>query len=127
MCDVCSKVFNRKNNLRDTANWCIIQTEHVGKDNMKRSSCIYPNCKATFYHKTKKVKHLEKEHLIPCESDQLEFETEKQILIWKEKEEANIYVYFSDQYGSTTGDIYRYKYYTPLTKLLARFVISHIK
>ena len=43
---------------------------------------------ATFYHKTKMVEHLEKEHLIPCENDQLEFETEKQFLIWKEKEVA---------------------------------------
>ncbi|KAI8518323.1 hypothetical protein Bbelb_043400 [Branchiostoma belcheri] len=61
--------------------------------------------------KTRMLKHLEDDHDMRLSSSTHRFDTERDFLDWKEREERNNLVQFSKQSGSNFGKDTRYSYY----------------
>ncbi|XP_019641033.1 PREDICTED: PR domain zinc finger protein 15-like [Branchiostoma belcheri] len=109
-CSLCHKNFTRKNCLK--RHWIQVHKQDFDDPHeAKKTSCIHPNCDKVFYHRTRMLKHLEDDHDMRLSSSTHRFDTERDFLDWKEREERNNLVQFSKQSGSNFGKDTRYSYY----------------
>ena len=61
----------------------------------KITPCFYQNCNQVFFQKIKLIKHIKEYHKGVFSTETYEFSSQSEFLAWKEKEEANNYVFFS--------------------------------
>ena len=96
-CDICSKLFNRKDSLKRH----YISVHHTEKlvDNVKRTKCFHSGCSKELYHNKKLLEHMKAEHNINIQGENLTFDSIDEFMKWKEEEEASNYVYFSKHGG----------------------------
>ena len=66
----------------------------------KITPCFYQNCNQVFSQKIKLIKHIKEYHKGVFSTETYEFSSQSEFLAWKEKEEANNYVFFSKKTGS---------------------------
>eukprot|EP00058_Branchiostoma_floridae_P009388 XP_002594876.1 hypothetical protein BRAFLDRAFT_86044 [Branchiostoma floridae] len=109
-CTHCDKSFSCKFNLK--RHWRDFhKQEYDDPHKAKMATCIQPNCDRVFYHRTRMLKHLEDDHNLVLSSSTHRFDTERDFLDWKEREERKNLVQFTKQGGSTLGKLSRYSYY----------------
>lgn len=110
-CKECNANFSRKDNLKRH----MIRThkrEHFDEEDVnKKNACIHPGCSKVFYHKTKLIQHIEEEHSVSLQTENIVFKTMQDFLKWKEQEEQNNYVFFSKCSGTTESKKASYSYY----------------
>ena len=110
-CTVCLQKFTRRDNMR---RHMLKKHEIIYKDNKSHEAhlmCHMPGCSETFFQKTLFVDHLAQEHGVNFDIEEQTFQTESDFLAWKEQEELQNHVYFSQQSGQTITNKYVCKYF----------------
>ena len=111
LCKLCDKRFSRKDNLKRHMRVKHNVEKYDSEDVKKKSICVYPGCTKSFYHKTKLIEHIENDHYITCQTENMIFKSLKDFEKWKEQEEANHYVFFSKCSGTVGRKHASYSYY----------------
>ena len=110
-CKKCDTKFSRKDNLKRHMRKKHNEERYEDEDVNKKSVCIYPGCTRSFYHKTKLIGHIEHDHFVPCQTENIVFKSMKDFEKWKEQEEASNYIYFSKCSGTAEGKNASYSYF----------------
>ena len=98
---MCQEIFTRKDDLKRHYIRKHEKIYRYEKTLDGRMTCNYQDCTLEFFHKKKFIKHLAAAHKINIESKRLSFPSVEQFFSWKEKEELNNYVYFSNNFKNT--------------------------
>jgi len=94
-CNKCVKKVKRQDNFKRhyfNAHGLIYRSKNVTTN--CRNVCIYPECSNTYYHKSKMLHHLEKDHKIDVKSEKKTFNSFESFMEWKAEEENKNFVSF---------------------------------
>ena len=111
ICKKCDTKFSRKDNLKRHMRRKHNEEKYEDEDVNKKSVCVYPGCTRSFYHKTKLIDHIEHDHFISCQTENIVFKSMKDFEKRKGQEEASNYIYFSKCSGTAEGKNASYSYY----------------
>ena len=109
-CSQCDKTFSRTDYLKKHTDEDHGENGYISSVN--RTECIHLDCKETFYHKTKLIDHLIRDHKDEIEDVQLKFTSVEDFLTWKEAEESKNFTYYSKQTSTKKGKNASYMYYS---------------
>ncbi|KAK3926099.1 Krueppel-like protein 1 [Frankliniella fusca] len=79
---------------------------------LKKGVCVYEGCSEIFFHRTKMIEHLEKEHFVQVESEVFDFNSFDEFVKWKTQTENDTYTSFTAPCGKSEGDKVIHRYYT---------------
>ena len=77
----------------------------------KKTKCMSPNCKETFFHHNKLIQHLKNDHKAKIQESQMDFPSMKEFLTWKEAEESKNFLYYSKSTSTKKCKNDSYSYY----------------
>lgn len=79
---------------------------------MSKLTCFHPECGVSIYHTSKMIEHMEQEHGLVYQKEELEFESFEEFKRWKDEEEASKFVQFtSSSKEKLTGQGMKMLYY----------------
>ena len=111
-CDICGTQINcRKDNLvRHYRN--IHKTVYTGGRTAKaKHTCFDQNCNEVFFHQNKLVIHMRDKHDVNINNETFVFQSLNDFISWKEKEEAENFVYFSRRNSAKEYKLNTKRYY----------------
>ena len=91
-CAVCHTPFRYLHGLKRHALRC-------SKTKTARRNCYVSGCNLAFYHETKLLAHLRRDHSINVVDHQMSFKSMADFLDWKEKEQESNFIYLSKRMG----------------------------
>src|SRR6266536_3053184 len=103
-CGQCSSVFQYERNLKKHSRKC-------GQSARAHRKCYVTGCSRKFYHETKLLAHLERDHSAAICDSEMRFTCMGDFLEWKEREQAGKFAYLAQQTGTTKIGKTKYTYF----------------